>query len=414
MAPERQYILDCAVELGEVTPLEAHVFCANTPAARALDEILDQDGHMPPHFLRNTARAYLNQVSSQERMVWALRTVQDVPMALKFLRERIEFVVKTKALTDLGVRERLDAPWLAELSTQGASSSAPVFTSFDDVAQPTIARYVQAEYGSVLAMIEEDLALASDALAWLSRPGARESAKKIARRLFEEPTHLPAVNRVRKQQVLKPQKRHIRGAIKKGLALLASFGRQKEVSLLVSGQRAVLSHPDSPFKLELVPYSAGWLEDRTMRPGATAPFEIHLLTKEDVHLSRLCVLFEETPVLDQLLALSLYVDTGNEMELFHKANWFGVRDAEVVRAVLQDKAPALLPKVETVKAQANVADLVRISAQENFEDEAWAAYQGPVSQWVGFCLDNLQRQAKQLCQTFCAAPAISNKQPCLA
>lgn len=391
--------------------MEAAVFCANTPAAAELDVLLDRNAALPDHFLRNTARAYLNSVSRQERLVWALRGVQDVTLALRFLQERVEFVVQTKALTDLGVRQRAETSWLAEFS-QSRAPSAKVFSGVDDVSQPNVARYVEQEYGATFRVLDEDLSLAEDALLWLSQPGAREQARSIARRLFQDDSYagLPSVNRVRKAAARierKKAQRHIRGAIKKSLALLTRFGRQQEVQLLVSGQRAVLSHPASPFKFELVPHLAGWLEERTSSPGSTAPFEIHLLTKENVHLGRLCVLFKDTPVLDQLLALSMYVDTGNELELLEKANWFGIKDVARAQETLSVLAPGLVQKLSKLDPGGargrTVAELVGSSVEER----TWAPFRAPVSQWVSHAMEALSARAARLSATCSSVPLLA-------
>lgn len=409
MGPERQYLLDCAVEFGEITPLEAAVFSANTSAAQEFDRLLAQDVLLPPHFLRNTARAYLDAAPLPERMVWALKTAAYTPYALQFLRERVAAVVQTKALRDLGLKEPAPLHLWPELQTEQERGPAPkVFGEVDDIAQPQVCAFVQEQFGQTFERINQDLELVESALAWLAQPGAREQARGIALRLFEACSQqvLPAgptpVRECQPRQE-KRERRHVRGAIKKGLSLLTKFGRHKEAQLLVSGHRAVLSHPDSPFKLELAPYTSGWLTARTRRPSGTAPFEIHLMTKDDVHLGRLCVLFQDTPVLDQLLALSMYVDTGNEMELLQKANWFGVKDESRVRQVLQDKAPQLLDKLPSSAGPAyfSLAGLV------DPEEQVWAPYRAPVAQWVEFCMEGLSRRAAALSAAFGPVQALA-------
>lgn len=43
------YVLDCAVELGEVTPMEASVFMVDNHAALALSDSMDGNGEWNPH-----------------------------------------------------------------------------------------------------------------------------------------------------------------------------------------------------------------------------------------------------------------------------------------------------------------------------------------------------------------------------
>lgn len=393
---EASYILGCAVELGEITPLEAATFYCDAPPARALNHYLDARLAFPPHFLRNTAREFLSQLSKQEQMVWALRGLHNAPAALQFLQERIEFAIQRQVAVDLQGADPFRGLPLEELTTS-AATQAPVFSTVDDVSQPTVARFVAAHYGPVLQQLVEDLEQAEAALAWLGQPGARQRAREIAAHFFENPV-LPAVNAARKakaQQQAHKARHRARSAIKKATALLTRFGRQKDLQMLVSGHRVELSHPASPFKFELVPFHGGWLESKTLQPGGTTPFELHVLTKENVALSRLCVLFKDTPVLDQLLALTLYVDTGNELELLEKANWFGIKDAEQVRGILAEKAPSLLGKVPALRDpewQPNPEGL------EGFlpRNPMWQALQGPVRHWVAECLADVRTRTLAL------------------
>lgn len=393
MSPDLQYVLDSAVELGEITPLEAEVLRADTSAHHAVDALLARDEGFPPDFLRNTARAYLAECDKPTRFVWALRGLTDASTAMRFLQERIEFAVERQAQLDLQSRRPDEGLFMVELA-QGPRQ--PVFSTYDDVCEANVTAFVRSRYGRVLSYLQEDLDLAVQAMHWLTQPGARARATQIAQALFSEQAAMPSVNTAQRVKLAREARKSqglARSAIKKATALLSRFGRAKDLQMLVSGQRVVLSHPDSKFKFELVPHGAGWLEERTRNPGGTAPFEVYLLTKEDVVLSRLCVYFKDTPVLDQLLALTLFVDTGNERELLSTANWFGFPDVSVTREVLTQHAPELLSKVPNSLLRpmgtSSMADQLREVLRSD-----WDAFRGPVHHWVSGALAGLRGQVQ--------------------
>lgn len=383
---EYSYMLDSAVELGEITPLEASVFYADTPAARALAAILDTPQTWSKHFLRNTARDYLDNLPKKERLVWALRSHEGMAFALKMLTERIEFVVQKKVQTDLGLEKPTAIKWMDEL--QDAQDFGPkLFMTVHDITPDNVSAFIEPLYAETKAVLSEDLDLIVEAVQWLAETGAQAEARQIATKLFAVPGanvalgRLPTFQQVSKLVKLKKVRNQARGAIKKAVALFTSFGMEESVQMLISGETVTLSHPDSAFKLEVAPLQSNWLEKKTVTPGVHVPFQLSLLTKEGIFLSRLCVLFDQTPVLDQLFALTAFVQTGNERELLEKANWFGIEDAAKVRSILEDKAPALLKKVPAAKVS-NPSGILKIPVFHSELDQQWAAYKAPVNQWL--------------------------------
>lgn len=57
------------------------------------------------------------------------------------------------------------------------------------------------------------------------------------------------------------------------------------------------------------------------------------------------MLFDKTLVLNQVFALTLFVQAGDETTLLEKANWFCCEDAEKVRTFLEGHAPSLVNKL---------------------------------------------------------------------
>ena len=310
---------------------------------------------------------------------------------MRMFAGRLEFVVQAKVQSDLGVDERTSIRFMDE--ADASMFGAKHFQSVHDVTQARVQAFVDAEYREAKERLESDLRITQDALAWIAQPDNRMHAREIALRLFEDVPNLPSnpsvsdfssARYVRQGDGLRRKtQRRARSAIKKALKLFTRTGLEDSVRLMVSGQEVELSHPDSPFKFVLQPLQAGWLEQRTVNPGGHVPYQLTLLTKEGVFLSRLCVLFDQTPVLDQLLALTLFVQSGSEHDILSQANWFGYENAMQVRSILEEKAPALLNKVPAPRSPDSkpglfgcVDELPRIEAH-------WAPYKGPVRNWIG-------------------------------
>lgn len=388
---EAAYLLECAVELGEITPMEEMVFRVENPAALDFINRTDRNEALPRHWLRNTARQYLSTLDREERLVWALHSLPGLELGLKSLRDRMAFVVQSKVQSDLGVVEQLRLDWLDEVTPH--LINAPVFSSVHEVTPASVCAFLAEHYGQTRALLEEDLELCRDALSWVHQPGNRARAKRIAEKLFLALPHasdsslegLRPVEMVRQAQAKRKAQRRARSAIKKALKLFNRTGLDDSVRLMAHGKEVTLQHPASPFKFVLNPLQPGWLESRTTSPGRHVPYQLTLLTKEDVFLSRLCVLFDKTPVLDQLLALTFFVQSGNEEELLSKANWFGYEDAQLVRSVLSDKAPALVSKVpagSSTRGPGQAGHMDRLILAHNEQELHWAPFKGPVDTWI--------------------------------
>lgn len=410
---ETTYILDCSVELGDITPLEDIVFRVKNPAAIALMEMVDRDELLPPHWLRNTARQYLESLPLEDRYVWALRGLHGLEFGMRTFQERLEFVVQAKVQSDLGVDERTTIRFMDEAGPDMFSDK--LFTSVHDVTQARIAAFVDSRYRESKERLAADLQITQAALEWVALPGNQERARAIALRLFDDMpqrTSSPLTGAFTPSKLVRTStpaarskmQRRARSAIKKALKLFTRTGLEDSVRLMVSGREVELSHPESPFKFVLQPLAAGWLEQRTLNPGGHVPYQLTLLTKEGVFLARLCVLFDQTPVLDQLLALTLFVQSGCEEEILSQANWFGYENPVAVRAVLAEKAPTLLDKVPAPREDNTYRGCFDGLGQRAGIDAHWRPYQGPVRNWLGAWMGEL----------YAMLPRPGNAQPVLA
>ena len=140
-------------------------------------------------------------------------------------------------------------------------------------------------------------------------------------------------------------------SIKKALKLIDNVGFGNEVRVFLGGDSIEVSHPDSAFKFVLTkPYS---VIDKTLSPGASTPYKLELYTKTDVHVADLCVYMKDTPVLDQVLAITMFIRAGDEEMVMAKANWSRRTGNREVIKLLQHHYPTL-PKLVN---RANVLSL---------------------------------------------------------
>jgi hypothetical protein len=150
------------------------------------------------------------------------------------------------------------------------------------------------------------------------------------------------------KKIAKPNHRPVRSAIKKGLKLITGLGFADEIKCFMGGSGIEVSHPDSEFKFVLT-------KDRdilyyTKNPGYSTPYKLELYTKTNVFISKLCVYMENTPVLDQVLGMMMFVKSGDEDLILGKANYPGLTNNMQIRDELSDRYPHLADKLRPSKS----------------------------------------------------------------
>lgn len=136
-----------------------------------------------------------------------------------------------------------------------------------------------------------------------------------------------------------------RASIKRTLRLIANFGMEEDVRIFLGGGEIQIAHPESMFKFVLRKRSHSNLISATHSPTHMIPYELDLRTKCDLHVASLCVIMDKTPILDQILALAMYIKTGNEEEILHKANFSRLLGDRELRQVLALESPILETKL---------------------------------------------------------------------
>ena len=140
-------------------------------------------------------------------------------------------------------------------------------------------------------------------------------------------------------------KKSTRNSIKRALKLLDDFGMSDDIRVFMSGGSIEISHPDSHLKFVIRKQSYKNIIHATENPSYSTPYILELYTKTDIYIAKLCVFLKNTPIFDQILAVSTFIKTGCEDEILKKANFFSVSNDEEIKHTLRQEIPLLSRKL---------------------------------------------------------------------
>lgn len=149
----------------------------------------------------------------------------------------------------------------------------------------------------------------------------------------------------------KPIKRFVKNSIKRALKLLDNYGMEQDTKIFLKGDEVEVSHPDSLFKFVITKRRYNNIISLTERPGHSVPFGLELFTKCGIHVANLCVYAKDTPMLDNLFMVAMYVKTGNEEDLLRTANYFQLTKDIELREILALEYPFLESKLLPYKTR---------------------------------------------------------------
>jgi hypothetical protein len=403
---DAEYIIDSAAELGEITPLECAALYLINSAYGRVDRLLADKQRMPDDFLQNTARIALSSASPDQRHWVALNSLRSVEILSRGMYGRAEYILQKKIQSDLNK----SAPCrLIEGSAENDDTfwTDRVVTTEADVTETAVRTILGRHMGGFLQRLKDDNGRLDKAILWYQQDngdsfrqlqGSHRATMHTRESLSTKAYEL--VVKAHKARKRIENKRPVRGAIKKVTKLFAQFKQEDNLRLFVSGHEVELAHPESQFKFILRPLGEpGWLEERSAKGRAHTPYDLSLLTKDDVFISKLCVYFSDTPVLDQLLALSLFVQAGDELKVLEKANFFSFAEGPYgdLTKTLLAAYPSLavkFPKLrDPVDKPAMLDDLDELSPMRMwgapFEAEQvhWEPFKGRIEAWVNTWFD---------------------------
>lgn len=150
-----------------------------------------------------------------------------------------------------------------------------------------------------------------------------------------------------------PVKKFVKNSIKRALKLLDNFGMEQDTKIFLKGDEVEISHPESLFKFVITKRNYGNIISATERPLASVPFTLQLFTKTDIHVANLCVYVENTPMLDNLFIIAMYVKSGNEEDLLRTANYFQLTNDIELREIISLEYPFMEEKLLPNKRRSN-------------------------------------------------------------
>lgn len=119
-----------------------------------------------------------------------------------------------------------------------------------------------------------------------------------------------------------------KSAIKRSLKLIDNIGFGNDIRIFLKGDSIEVSHPNSLFKFLLHKRSYDTIINSTIQPGRSTPYVLELYTKTDVFVASLCVYLEDTPILDQVMAVAMFIKSGDEDIILKQANWYKLTNDE--------------------------------------------------------------------------------------
>ena len=214
--------------------------------------------------------------------------------------------------------------------------------------------------------------------------------------------------------------KHLLGAARKamfrGFQFAKQIGHEDSVSRFASGKPVEISHPDSPIKFVFQKRSylplSGVLDFGNAVFDVTkghAPFcfaslfDVDAYAKTGPYLCRLCVYIEDTPILDQLSAMILLIESGEEDTLLRGANWFSLGDRRDLLETIIKRYPDLIDKLPGYRAdepefdneKQDTLSIERSGRLEEYEYDAHrlgpidAEVRGAVNEWLAPILSTM-------------------------
>lgn len=405
-----RYLLDCAIEAGEITALEYVVLMKSDKGFQVLSQLVDNRLAHQPHLLQNTARGIFAKSSFLERCGYCIRTLPMLSDAIKLFSEYAEERVRVVLQQDTGAFVQ---PRLLDIDSPPPKPRGRFIERDSDISEATVKAVLRHETSELMNRWTEDLARIQSAVDWVLA-GNQDLLLKLPGLSGELVPELDVTEQLlvtqgrraaasRQAKLTKALRTKARAAIKKATQLFEQFGKQETLQLFISGAEVSLSYPDSPLKFVVRSSEAspGWLEQRTVKTYSHTPYDLLVLTKEDVYLSRLCVFFPDTPVLDQLFALSMFVESGEEERILTTANWFGAEKlSEEHKALLVASYPDLkkkfYPDTKAPNGEWNLADMLERAHPELAH---WRPYAGPVREWTKTWMSPMRDSVQLLKET---------------
>lgn len=116
-------------------------------------------------------------------------------------------------------------------------------------------------------------------------------------------------------------KKKARKSITRAVELFGKFFNQKDIDGFIKGYEYIVE--GDKFNYRLTKGDRTNILHHTLNPSSIhIPYDLEITTKNNVVLAKACYLFENTPIIDQIIAFTMMIKSGNELEFIEKANLF--------------------------------------------------------------------------------------------
>lgn len=124
----------------------------------------------------------------------------------------------------------------------------------------------------------------------------------------------------------KKSKKNARKAITRAVNLFGKFFNKDDIEGFIKGYEYVIE--GKKFNYRLTKTDRTNLLLNTISPNNIhIPYDLEITNKDNIVLAKACYLFENTPIIDQIIAFTMMIKSGNEDEFIQKANLFSTTNA---------------------------------------------------------------------------------------
>ncbi len=150
--------------------------------------------------------------------------------------------------------------------------------------------------------------------------------------------------------------------IKKGVKTLGRFISNDDIKLFQSDDGFVVEGKLFNYCLRK---SYCGIVSHTLNPAMKSiPFDLIVMNKDNVVLANLCAYFENTPIIDQVIATVLHIQSGNEEALLKGGNLFNKRDE-----FYKDETISKLLNLEPLSENESSTELTLFAHHETLEHD---------------------------------------------
>ena len=124
-----------------------------------------------------------------------------------------------------------------------------------------------------------------------------------------------------KNKFSKKNKKNARKAITRAVTLFGKFFNKEDIEGFIKGYEYIVE--GQKFNYRLTKTDRTNLLLNTISPNSVhIPYDLEITDKSNIVLAKACYLFENTPIIDQIIAFTMMIKSGNEEEFIQKANLF--------------------------------------------------------------------------------------------